>query len=212
MYSESQQGSSLAATPLDDRQVSRLVESYRETDDRRSLERIFELHGRILNHIVRRYARTSGEPYEDLLQVGYVGLVKAANGYASDSSARFSSYAYSMIDGELRHHFRDTGMIKKPRWARSLYSQVAAANVKLTAEMIRRIRQIDWTASDHREQAFELYKELLVEKVRAYWESGDRALIEYADQRKPVDLRQVYPSLLERSVFIKHLAPEFENY
>ncbi len=169
MYSESQQGSSLAATPLDDRQVSRLVESYRETDDRRSLERIFELHGRILNHIVRRYARTSGEPYEDLLQVGYVGLVKAANGYASDSSARFSSYAYSMIDGELRHHFRDTGMIKKPRWARSLYSQVAAANVKLTAELGRPplIEEISREVNVEPEGILELMKLYLDTDVRS---------------------------------------------
>lgn len=137
MYADSQQGSSVAATPLDNRQVAELVEAYRDRKDRRALEGIFDLHGRILNHIVRRYAHTSGEPYEDLLQVGYVGLVKAVNGYAPDSAARFSSYAYSMIDGELRHHFRDTGMIKKPRWARSLYSQVAAATARLTAELGR---------------------------------------------------------------------------
>lgn len=134
--SEGQRGSSLAA-PVDNRQVTRLLEAHRDRGDRRALERIFELHGRILNHVVRRYAHTSGEPYDDLLQVGYVGLVKAVNGYALDSPARFSSYAYSMIDGELRHHFRDTGMIKKPRWARSLYSQVSAANAKLMAELGR---------------------------------------------------------------------------
>jgi len=107
--------------------VAWLLESYRERGDRRALKRIFELHGQILNHIVRRYVHTSGESYEDLLQVGYVGLVKAVNGYAPGSTARFSSYAYAMIDGELRHHFRDTGMIRKPRWARSLYSRVTEA-------------------------------------------------------------------------------------
>ena len=49
------------------------------------------------------------------MQVGYVGLIKAVNGYKMDSQAKFSSYAYSMIDGELRHPFRDTAMVKKPR-------------------------------------------------------------------------------------------------
>ena len=101
--------------------VLRLVGAYREKGDRRALERIFAMHGRILNHIVRRYAGSSGEPYEDLLQVGYVGLIKAVNNYDTGSPARFSSYAYAMIDGELRHHFRDTGLVKRPRWARSLY-------------------------------------------------------------------------------------------
>ena len=86
-------------------------------------------------------------------------------------------------------------------------------NVKLSAEMISRInKQIDWNSPDHAAEAARLYKELVVEKVRAYSEAGDKALIEYADQRKPVDLRRLYPSLLERSVFIRFLAPEFEKY
>ncbi|MBA2442111.1 MAG: sigma-70 family RNA polymerase sigma factor [Rubrobacter sp.] len=121
----------------DNARVVRLIEAYREKEDRRALERVFSLHGRILNHIVRRYSSTSGEPYEDLLQVGYVGLIKAVNGYKTGSAAKFSSYAYSMIDGELRHHFRDTGLVKRPRWARSLYSQVSEATLRLTGELGR---------------------------------------------------------------------------
>ena len=36
------------------------------------------------------------------------------------------------IDGELRHHFRDNFLMRKPRWARSLYAKVSAANARLT--------------------------------------------------------------------------------
>ena len=114
-----------------------MLEAYRERGDRRAIERILALNAKILNSVVRRYAASSGEPYEDLLQVGYVGLMKAVNGYNTDSGAKFSSYAYAMVDGELRHHFRDTQMVKKPRWARSLYAKVAEANVRLTAELGR---------------------------------------------------------------------------
>jgi RNA polymerase sigma-B factor len=115
-----------------------LIEAYRTSGDRRAIERIFSMHAKILNHIVRRYSQISGEPYEDLLQVGYIGLIKAVNGYKPDSSeARFSSYAYAMIDGELRHHFRDTEMVRKPRWARSLYTKVSEANVRLSAKLGR---------------------------------------------------------------------------
>lgn len=115
----------------------RLVEAYREKGDRRAVERIFAMHGRILNHIVRRYSSSSGESYEDLLQVGYVGLIKAVNGYKTDSKAKFSSYAYAMIDGELRHHFRDTALVKKPRWARSLYAKISESTTRLTGELGR---------------------------------------------------------------------------
>jgi RNA polymerase sigma-B factor len=117
--------------------VIRLVEAYREKGDRRAIERIIAAHSKILNSIVRRYAASSGEPYEDLLQVGYVGLVKAVNGYEIDSKASFSSYAYSRIDGELQHHLRDTALVKKPRWARSLYSRIAEATNRLTSELGR---------------------------------------------------------------------------
>src|SRR5215207_968823 len=97
-----------------------LIEAYRERGDRRAVERILSMNVKILNHIVRRYASSSDESYEDLLQVGYVGMMKAVNGYRLDSEAKFSSYAYAMIEGEIKHHLRDTELMKRPRWARSL--------------------------------------------------------------------------------------------
>ncbi len=117
--------------------VVSLIEAYREGGDRRAIESILALNVKILNHLVRRYACSSEELYEDLLQVGYVGLMKAVNNYRLDSEAKFSSYAYAMIEGELRHHLRDTELVKKPRWARSLYLKVSAANARLTAELGR---------------------------------------------------------------------------
>ena len=84
-----------------------LIEAYRKRGDRRAIERILSMHAKLLNHVVGRYAACSEEPYEDLLQVGYVGLMKAVNGYRLDSEAKFSSYAYSMIEGEIKHHLRD---------------------------------------------------------------------------------------------------------
>src|SRR5919199_978436 len=95
-----------------------LLEAYREKGDRRAIERIIALHGKLMNSIVGRYASSSGEPYDDLLQVGYVGLMKAVNGYEMGSKASFGSYAYSRIEGELQHHLRDTALVKRPRWAR----------------------------------------------------------------------------------------------
>jgi RNA polymerase sigma-B factor len=126
-------------TRTSDDDVVGLIEAYRRTGDRRTVERLLEMHGKILNHLVRRYADSSasGEAYEDLLQVGYVGLMKAIKGYDEGSGAKFSSYAYAMIEGELKHHFRDTALVKKPRWARSLYSKVSRTTAQLTAELGR---------------------------------------------------------------------------
>jgi RNA polymerase sigma-B factor len=127
----------ITPTRTSDDDVVGLIEAYRRTGDHRSAGRILEMHGKILGHLVRRYTGSSGETYEDLLQVGRVGLLKAIKGYDEGSGAKFSSYAYAMIDGELRHHFRDTAFIKKPRWARSLYSKVSEATGKLTSDLGR---------------------------------------------------------------------------
>src|SRR5215212_8674175 len=108
-----------------------LIEAYRERGDRRAIERILSMHVKILNHIVQRYVSSSEESYEDLLQVGYVGMMKAINGYRLDSEAKFSTYAYSMIEGEIKHHLRDTSLVKRPRWARSLHAKVSEATGRL---------------------------------------------------------------------------------
>jgi hypothetical protein len=62
-------------------------------DGRPAVERSFSRHGRILNLIVRRYSGHSGEPYEDLNQVGYAGPIKAVNTYKTDCAGRLDSYA-----------------------------------------------------------------------------------------------------------------------
>ena len=118
-------------------QSIQLIRDYWETGGRRVLECILTLHTGILNPFVRRYAGSSGGSHEDLLQVGYVGLSKVVNGYELDSAAKFSSYAYTRINGALRHHFRDTVLGKKPRWARSLASTVLRVGHALTSELGR---------------------------------------------------------------------------
>src|SRR5688572_20512247 len=56
--------------------VVSLIEAYRERGDGRAVEQILSMNVKILNHIVRRYASSSDESYEDLLQVSYVGMMK----------------------------------------------------------------------------------------------------------------------------------------
>jgi RNA polymerase sigma-B factor len=117
--------------------VVSLIEAYWERGDRRAVERIISMNLKILNHIVRRYTASSDESYEDLLQVGFVGMMKAVNRYRLDSEAKFSSYAYSMIEGEIKHHLRDTALVKRPRWARSLHARITEATRRLSAELGR---------------------------------------------------------------------------
>ena len=127
----------IAARQDDEERTVRLLDAYRESGDVQAVEELLAMHERLLNHVVHRHAGSSGESYEDLLQVGYVGLTKAIQGYEAREGARFASYAYAMIDGEIRRHHRDSGILKRPRWARSLYSQISDATARLEGKLGR---------------------------------------------------------------------------
>jgi RNA polymerase sigma-B factor len=60
-----------------------------------------------------QYAR-GNEPFDDLMQVASVGLLKAIDRFDPDNGAAFSSYALPTMTGELRRHFRDRGWAIRP--------------------------------------------------------------------------------------------------
>jgi len=66
--------------------------------------------------IARRYAQASPEPFEDLLQVGLLGLVTAADRYRADAAVPFDCYARPHIRGAILHHLRDRAwLVRLPR-------------------------------------------------------------------------------------------------
>lgn len=71
-------------------------------------QQMIERHLGLARHLARRYA-DSGEPYDDLVQVASIGLVKAVDRFDPARGVNFSSYAVPTILGELRRHFRDRG-------------------------------------------------------------------------------------------------------
>src|SRR5919112_49865 len=83
----------------------------------------------VMTAMAQTRTRAAGDPV--------VGLIKADNGYRLGSEAKFSSYAYAMIEGEIKHHLRDSDLVKRPRWARSLHAQISEAARTLTAELGR---------------------------------------------------------------------------
>jgi len=67
----------------------------------------------------------SGEPLEDLAQVGYIGLINALNLYNQDKGIKFETYATWLIAGEIRHHIRDKHQsIKVPGWMLKLNKKI----------------------------------------------------------------------------------------
>ena len=69
--------------------------------------------------------KNSGEPLEDLEQVGYIGLINAMNLYNENRGIKFITYATWLISGEIRHYIRDKHqVIKIPSWMMKLNKRI----------------------------------------------------------------------------------------
>ena len=73
----------------------------------------------LIQSIVARY-RGNATEYEDLIQLGSMGLVKAINNFDTNYNVRFSTYAVPMIAGEIKRFIRDDGAIKVSRALKTL--------------------------------------------------------------------------------------------
>lgn len=87
--------------------------------------------------VARRY-RGRGIDHEDLVQVGRVGLVKAARGYRAGVGSGFVSYAMPTISGEVKRHFRDCGWaVRPPRRLQEVRALLGADEEQLTQSLRR---------------------------------------------------------------------------
>ena len=84
--------------------------------------------------LASRY-RNRGESWDDLVQVAFLGLVKAARGYHPGAGASFAAYATPTITGEIRRHFRDHGWdVRPPRRLQELRSRLRSAERDMEQE------------------------------------------------------------------------------
>jgi RNA polymerase sigma-B factor len=87
---------------------------------------------RLVRSCVRQY-RGSPEPVEDLMQVGYVGLLKAINNFDPAFGSGLSAYAAPCISGEVKRHFRDKRwQVHVRRSAQELLLELRKATEELT--------------------------------------------------------------------------------
>ncbi|TWD81456.1 RNA polymerase sigma-B factor [Kribbella amoyensis] len=99
------------------------------------LDEVVILNAPIARSIASRY-RSKGVDADDLEQVAYLGLVKAANGYRLDASTAFLAYAVPTIRGELKRYFRDCAWtVRPPRRVQEMQGSIAAAEPELTQKL-----------------------------------------------------------------------------
>ncbi|HEY2651420.1 MAG TPA: SigB/SigF/SigG family RNA polymerase sigma factor [Solirubrobacteraceae bacterium] len=102
--------------------------------DQRAREELVDRFLPLARNLARRYAGAR-EPFEDLLQVASLGLVKAIDRFDVDRGAAFSSFAVPTILGELKRYFRDLGWaVHVPRGAQEQALKVQEAQERLTSK------------------------------------------------------------------------------
>jgi RNA polymerase sigma-B factor len=91
----------------------------------------------LVRALATRYAGR-GEPLEDLVQVGSIGLIKAVDRFDVDRGVEFASYAVPTIVGEIRRHFRDKAWaMHVPRRLKELSLQLSRVLDDLTTQLGR---------------------------------------------------------------------------
>jgi RNA polymerase sigma-B factor len=100
-------------------------------------DELVHLHLPLVEHCARRF-RNRGEPFEDLVQVGTIGLLKSIDRFDVERAVEFSTYATPTIIGEIKRYFRDKGWaIRVPRRLQELRMQIGAATAELTQSLGR---------------------------------------------------------------------------
>jgi RNA polymerase sigma-B factor len=115
-----------------------LAAAHSSTIDRaRARGELVELHLPLVDHCARRFVNR-GEPFEDLVQVGTIGLIKAVDRFDSERGVEFSTYATPTILGEIKRHFRDKGWaIRVPRRLQELRMSIASVTSELAQTLGR---------------------------------------------------------------------------
>jgi len=114
---------------------------YRESRDPAERDRIREQLVAAYHDFVYFLARkfqNRGEPLDDIVQVGYLGLIKAIERFDPDLGYEFTTFATLTVAGEIKRHFRDKGTaIRFPRRLQELHQTTVRVNEQMKNELGR---------------------------------------------------------------------------
>ena len=106
---------------LDHQTTLELLKNAQAGDDG-AKEKLIEENIPLIKSIVKRFKGRL--EYDDLMQRGAMGFVKAMQNFDVEYGVRFSTYAVPMISGEIKRFLRDDGAIKVSRWTKTLAQKI----------------------------------------------------------------------------------------
>ena len=101
-----------------------------------ALNKLIEANLPLVTSISKKFTNR-GYEYEDIYQIGCMGLVKAIKNFDNKYNVKFSTYAVPMIIGEIKRFLRDDGIIKVSRNVKSLAKKLHFDKEALTKELNR---------------------------------------------------------------------------
>ena len=117
--------------------VHSLIREYREEGNLRARERLIQQYMPLVKSLARRHSMR-GEQYEDLVQVGCIGLIKAVDRFDPQRRVEFGAFAIPNVAGEIKRHLRDRGSpIRVPRRLQELRPSLCACSAELSARLER---------------------------------------------------------------------------
>lgn len=114
---------------------SRLI-ALAKTGNQDSMNLVIEMNLPLVASISKKFLNR-GYDYEDIFQIGSIGLVKAINNFDDKFNVKFSTYAVPMIIGEIKRFIRDDGIIKVSRNVKSLARKLHFDKELLTKKLDR---------------------------------------------------------------------------
>jgi RNA polymerase sigma-B factor len=132
----------LASPPRISREELRaLHRRYRDSKDPAERDRLraqlVDAYHDFVYFLARKF-QNRGEPLDDIVQVGYLGLIKAIERFDPDLGFEFTTFATLTVAGEIKRHFRDKGTaIRFPRRLQELHQSVVRINELMKNELGR---------------------------------------------------------------------------
>lgn len=121
----------------DKEKTRELFRRFKEEGDMDAREKLVMSHLNLVRFIANKF-KNRGEPIDDLIQVGYLGLLKAIDRFDPSRGLEFTTFATPTIMGEIKRHFRDKGWsVRVPRRLQELSAKVNQATDTLTSQLQR---------------------------------------------------------------------------
>lgn len=116
-----------------------VLTNYQKNRSPQLRNRLVHMNIGLVRREAHRWLHSSGETFDDLMQVGSLGLIRAVERFDLQKGYAFSSFAIPYIRGEIQHYLRDKGtVVRIPRRWQALQNQSAKAIRQLQEDLNRR--------------------------------------------------------------------------